>query len=114
MGDFKRHPITSQDERQCAAMAQAFEKVLTPAARFIATIAFERKVELGGGYRGVVAVYESDGGRLLQRLESPIKSDLFSAGSWAYETAHEIIGSRPFRVGHYNGNRWRKNYWISA
>ena len=30
MGDFKRHPITSQDERQCAAMAQAFEKVLTP------------------------------------------------------------------------------------
>ena len=30
MGQFQRHPITSQDERQCAAMAQAFEKVLTP------------------------------------------------------------------------------------
>lgn len=80
---------------------------------FIETHAGELKPEHGTGFKGIVAVFECDHGKLLHRLESPIMADLFTAGRWAYDTAHTIIGDRSCRVGHYSGNRWRKNYWIA-
>lgn len=71
--------------------------------------AYERKPELGGGFRGVV----------LNGSESVAESDVLptleAAKLWAQSKAHSIMGSRPYRRAHvarrYTGGKYIANIW---
>lgn len=72
--------------------------------------AYERKAELGGGFRGRVyrpadkAVFESD-----------VLPSLDAAKFWAQTEAHKLMGSRPYRRAHvakrFTGGSYQANIW---
>lgn len=71
----------------------------------LATDAYELKT---GGWRGVVVNYLNN----KERLASPLFTTRDEAGNWAMKTAHQIWKDLQVTVGHYNGNRYRKNYFL--
>jgi hypothetical protein len=76
--------------------------------RAFATVhAFERKADLGGGYRGVVAFSEGDA----------FRSDVMPTIEAAWNAAHcELLArldGRGFAWGHYRSNRWKKNAFVA-
>lgn len=54
--------------------------------------AYERKPELGGGFRAVVVRHADK-----QRFESDVLPDRESAMYWAQSQAHEMMVGRPYR-----------------
>lgn len=72
--------------------------------------AFERKIELGGGFRAVVVDL-----RTRDSFKSDVLADQQSAMFWAQKKAHEIMGSRPYRrasiARRFVGNKYVANIW---
>lgn len=71
--------------------------------------AYERKPELGGGFRGAVIANS-------QRIaESEILPTLEAAKVWAQSEAHRRMGSRPYRRAHvakrFTGGSYIANIW---
>lgn len=70
--------------------------------------AYERKPELGGGFRSYAHVE----GESEPRFRSEIMASQFDAFRAAYDAAMAIAGDRSVGVGHYRGDRFRKNYFV--
>lgn len=70
--------------------------------------AYARKEELGGGFRSYVRLQ----GEKEARFKSGIMASQSEAFRLAYEAAMAIAGDRRVGVGHYRGDRFRKNYFV--
>lgn len=73
----------------------------------IKTDAYERKADLGGGYRGIC--FDC---RTKTKHESPVLETLDKAGFWALSKAAELYADITVTAGHYKGQRYRKNYFL--
>jgi hypothetical protein len=73
--------------------------------------AYERKAELGGGFRGV-AVIRAKGSK--RRVETDILPDRQSAGRAIFDKAVEPeLKDKRFGIGHYRGKPFKKNYFVA-
>ena len=73
--------------------------------------AYERKAALGGGFRGVAVIRS---GKDKSRVETEIMPSQHAAWAAIFDKAVEpAIKDKGFRVGHYHGNKYRKNYFIA-
>ena len=73
--------------------------------------AYERKLEMGGGFRGAVI-------RDKQRFaESPVLPTLEAAKSWVQIEAHRIMGDTPYRRAHvakrFTGGSYQAHIWVA-
>lgn len=68
--------------------------------------AYERKAELGGGFRGVVLIRAKKA-----RLESPVLTSLEDARRWAKAKVFEIMGDTAWAPGYVLKPNWRMNVW---
>ena len=71
--------------------------------------AYARKEELGGGFRGRAIVKNINAGTK-ERIETEIHETQHAA--WVDICAKVWAISEPTNVGHYSGNKYRKNYWV--
>jgi len=77
----------------------------------ISVEAYERKDELGGGFRGVAIVKAKDGKR---RVETGICATQHGAWREIFDKAVEpALKGKGFQIGHYRGKPYRKNYFIA-
>jgi len=65
--------------------------------------AYERKTELGGGFRGVVLDKRSQ-----EKTESPIFPTMAEARYWAKSLAFKVMGATSWAPGYY---RQTKSFW---
>jgi hypothetical protein len=75
--------------------------------RAFATVrAFERKADLGGGFRGIVAFADGE----------PFQSEVMPTIEAAWAAAHRALvarlDGRGFTWGHYRSDRYRKNAFV--
>lgn len=80
-------------------------------AKHVMTIrAYARKVELGGGFRGIVEDHRNGA-----RAESDILPVYEEARNWAMREAHARMGEAPYRRCSINagtaGRAYRANIW---
>lgn len=72
--------------------------------------AYERKSELGGGFRGVVVRHADKA-----RFESDVLETYEAARDWAIREADRLMGSTPYRRASVNagtaGRSYRANIW---
>lgn len=73
--------------------------------------AFERKSELGGGFRGVAVVKDLVAGTKT-RLETEVCNTQQSA--WVAITAQLWAIATPTSAAHFRSNKFRKNYFVAA
>ena len=72
----------------------------------VSAIAYERKTELGGGFRAVVIDRRSG-----QRDESPILPDINSARHWARVRIDSLMRGEPWVPGYSYKPYWALNVW---
>ena len=72
--------------------------------------AFERKIELGGGFRGIVVNLATR-----EKYESGILPTHEDAKFYAQKTAHDLMAGKPYRrcsiARRFCGNRYIANIW---
>lgn len=73
----------------------------------IATTAYERKEELGGGFRGVVKDKRSG-----ERYESPVLSTIQEARHWVRVKVDHLMGDTAWAPGYVYRPNWIMNVWI--
>ena len=73
--------------------------------------AYERKLELGGGFRGVVIDCKQK--RIIR--ESEVLPSYESARHFAQSEAHKLMGDRPYKRAYVSrsfvGNKYVANIW---
>lgn len=79
----------------------------------IAARAYERKAALGGGFRGRAIITELATGAK-RTIETGIHAQQYEAFSALFDLIERETAGATLTVGHYRGDRFRKNYqaWI--
>jgi hypothetical protein len=73
---------------------------------FASARAYARKDELGGGYRGRARIGT-------EYIETEVHTEQHNAWVEIDRLVRARLGDRPFRYGHFRGNRYRKNYFTA-
>jgi len=70
--------------------------------------AYERKEELGGGWRAVVHNHMTK-----ISVKSPVLPTKEAARHWAKEAAHKEMNGAPYTLAHMYGKNYKSNLWIT-
>ena len=74
----------------------------------VSATAYERKAELGGGFRAVVV--DKRGSK--QRYESPILGTIEAARHWARVKVDHLMDGAPWRPGYSYRPYWNMHVWV--
>ncbi|GEM_PF-7008051 len=75
----------------------------------LTAVAFERKAELGGGFRARVIDRRSHAAH-----ESPVCTTMQEARHWARTTVNTLMAGTPWQPGYSWGARWTMNVFRRA
>ena len=74
--------------------------------------AYARKAALGGGFRGVALIRD---GKDKRKVETEVMPSQHAAWAAIFDKVvePEMAAGKRVGVGHYHGNRFKKNYFIA-
>ena len=72
----------------------------------VQAVAFERKEELGGGFRGRVLDLRDK-----QTYDSPVLDTISKARHWAKRKVFDLMDGEPWAPGYSYKPYWRMNVW---
>lgn len=74
---------------------------------------YEVKPEFGAGFRGRVIARATGLESTLLAYSEGLFPTQHAAFMWAHDEAMKAIGERGYAVGHYRGEKYKKNYFVA-